>query len=78
MLFVESVYSLGECISPHRLTHLAQLLWRAEADEAQGLYRCRNGYQPAKAEDADADGNPTTDTLDELDELDDDEAYAYT
>lgn len=68
MLFVESVYSLGEWISPHRLTHLAQLLWRAEADEAQGLYRCRNGYHPAKSEGAEAgpDGNPTTDTLDEL------------
>ena len=80
MLFVESVYSLGEWISPHRLTHLAQLLWRAEADEAQGLYRCRNGYHPAKSEGAEAgpDGNPTTDTLDELDEWDDDEAYAYT
>ena len=76
MLFVESVYSLGEWISPHRLTHLAQLLWRAEADEAQGLYRCRNGYHPAKSEGAEAgpDGNPTTDTLDELDEWDDDEA----
>ena len=80
MLFVESVYSLGEWISPHRLTHLAQLLWRAEADEAQGLYRCRNRYQPAKSQGADAgaDCNPTTETLDELDELDDDEAYAYT
>ena len=77
MLFVESVYALGEWISPHRLTHLAQLLWRAEADEALGLYRCRNGYQPAKSEDAGPDGNPTTDTLDE-DEWDDDEAYAYT
>ena len=80
MRFVESVYALGEWISPHRLTHLAQLLWHAEANEAQGLYRCRNGYHPAKSEGAEAgpDGNPTTDTLDELDEWDDDEAYAYT
>ncbi|TAG78794.1 MAG: type I-F CRISPR-associated protein Csy2 [Burkholderiales bacterium] len=75
MRFVESVYALGEWISPHRLTHLIQLLWHAEADEALGLYRCRNGYQPAKEEDAVADGSPTTDTLDESD---DDEAYAYT
>ena len=74
MRFVESVYSLGEWISPHRLTHLGQMLWHAETDEAQGLYRCRNGYQPAKAEDAGADGSPT----DTLDEWDDDEAYAYT
>lgn len=75
MRFVESVYALGEWISPHRLTHLGQLLWHAEADAERGLYRCRNGYQPAKAEDAGADGNPTTDTLDEWDDY---EAYAYT
>ena len=75
MRFVESVYALGEWISPHRLTHLAQFLWHAEADEAQGLYRCRNAYQPAKTEGADAHGNTPSDTLDEWD---DDEAYAYT
>lgn len=75
MRFVESVYALGEWISPHRLTHLGQLLWHAEANAERGLYRCRNGYQPAKAEDAGADGHPTIDTLDEWD---DDEAYAYT
>ena len=64
--FVESIYSMGEWISPHRLTHLEQLLWHAEADEAKGLYRCRNGYQPA-----------TDAALDE--EWDDDEdTYAYT
>jgi len=44
--FVESVYSMGEWISPQRLTHLDQLLWYAETDEALGLYRCRNGYAP--------------------------------
>ncbi|MPM13691.1 hypothetical protein SDC9_60050 [bioreactor metagenome] len=44
--FVESVYSMGEWISPHRLTHLQELLWHAETDESQGLYRCRNAYQP--------------------------------
>lgn len=73
MRFVESVYSLGEWISPHRLTHLGQLLWHAEADAERGLYRCSNGYQPAKA--GEADSSPNTDTLDEWD---DDEAYAYT
>lgn len=44
--FVESVYSLGEWISPHRLTDLQQLLWTAETDTAKGLFRCRNSYQP--------------------------------
>lgn len=73
--FVESVYALGEWISPHRLTHLGQLLWHAEADEALGLYRCRNAYLPAKAEDADAAATASTDMLDEGE---DDEAYAYT
>ena len=44
--FVESVYSMGEWISPHRLSHLQELLWHAETDESRGLYRCRNAYQP--------------------------------
>lgn len=42
--FVESVYSLGEWVSPHRLTDLEQLQWYAEGSAAQGLYRCRNDY----------------------------------
>ncbi|PWW46868.1 type I-F CRISPR-associated protein Csy2 [Melaminivora alkalimesophila] len=44
--FVESVYSLGQWISPHRLNSLQQLLWHAETDETLGLYRCRSGYRP--------------------------------
>ena len=72
--FVESVYALGEWISPHRLTHLGQLLWHAETDDALGLYRCRNGYQPLPADDATA-AHTDTDTQDAWD---DDEAYAYT
>lgn len=64
--FVESIYSLGEWISPHRLNDLQQLLWRAEADEAKGLYRCRNDYQPQSAL-ADGEGQD-----DEWDEEDDD------
>lgn len=67
--FVESVYSLGEWISPHRLTSLAELLWQAETDEAQGLYRCRNGYRP----------RPQPDSLvDALDDWDDADAYDHT
>lgn len=72
--FVESVYALGEWISPHRLTHLGHLLWHAETDDALGLYRCRNGYQPPPADDATA-AHTDTDTRDAWD---DDEAYAYT
>ena len=44
--FVESVYSLGQWISPHRLRDSAQLIWWPTYDEATGLYRCRNACQP--------------------------------
>ncbi|MBQ0132883.1 MAG: type I-F CRISPR-associated protein Csy2 [Comamonas sp.] len=47
--FVESIYSMGEWISPHRLETLEQLLWWAESDAEKGVYRCRNGYQAAQA-----------------------------
>ena len=61
--FVEAVYSLGEWLSPHRLTHLEQLLWQAHTDETQGLYRCCNAYKPTDterlhAEDSDDDDYP--------------------
>ena len=42
--FVESLYSIGQWIGPHRLTHPGQLLWYAHSDESGGLYRCRNDY----------------------------------
>ncbi|MFN3914959.1 MAG: type I-F CRISPR-associated protein Csy2 [Aquabacterium sp.] len=49
--FVESIYSVGEWLGPHRLTSLGQLLWHPESDEALGVYRCRSGYQRATTED---------------------------
>ena len=42
--FVESLYSLGQWISPHRLDSLQQLLWTQESDAANGIYRCTNRY----------------------------------
>ena len=42
--FVESLYSLGEWVSPHRLNDLNQLLWTQETDVANGIYRCINRY----------------------------------
>lgn len=42
--FVESLYSIGQWIGPHRLSHPNQLLWYAHSDDAQGVYRCRNDY----------------------------------
>lgn len=42
--FVESLYSTGEWISPHRLHAPEQLLWYPDSQPDQGLYRCRNDY----------------------------------
>lgn len=47
--FVESLYSLGEWISPHRLEALSQLLWTQEADTDNGIYRCINRYSESLA-----------------------------
>jgi CRISPR-associated protein Csy2 len=43
--FVESVYSIGQWISPHRLHDLTDLTWRAEYEPSSGLYRCTNAYR---------------------------------
>ncbi len=42
--FVESLYSLGQWIAPHRLSCLEQLLWHSAAEPDAGLYRCINRY----------------------------------
>jgi CRISPR-associated protein Csy2 len=42
--FVESVFSIGQWLSPHRLTQPQQLLWYADSQPDAGLYRCRNDY----------------------------------
>jgi CRISPR-associated protein Csy2 len=42
--FVESLYSLGEWVSPHRFNNLQDMLWHTEADTANGIYRCVNAY----------------------------------
>jgi CRISPR-associated protein Csy2 len=47
--FVESLYSVGEWISPHRLQSPQQLLWYADSQPEHGLYRCRNDYRPSQA-----------------------------
>ena len=57
--FVESVYSLGEWISPHRLSRLQDLLWYSDHDEAAGLYRARNDYRaPVSVASTDANTSP--------------------
>ncbi|MDM1708110.1 type I-F CRISPR-associated protein Csy2 [Thiopseudomonas alkaliphila] len=40
--FVESLYSIGEWRSPHRLSSLDELLWYATTDHQAGIYRCYN------------------------------------
>ena len=40
--FVESLYSIGQWISPHRLKHPRELLWYVDNDLEQGLYRLQN------------------------------------
>ncbi len=42
--FVESVYSIGQWVSPHRLTDLSELLWYSQYDETNGVYRCCNDF----------------------------------
>lgn len=46
--FVETVWSLGQWISPHRLKRLDDLYWVPDHDPdhptEHGLYRCRNAY----------------------------------
>jgi CRISPR-associated protein Csy2 len=49
--FVESLYSVGEWIGPHRMQSPRQLLWYADSQPDAGLYRCRNDYRPADTGD---------------------------
>ena len=43
--FVENLYSLGQWLSPHRITDLNHLFWQYEYAGA-GTYPCRNQYRP--------------------------------
>lgn len=40
--FVESMYSIGQWCSPHRLSSLSEMLWSSHTDHDQGVYRCVN------------------------------------
>ena len=42
--FAEAVYSLGEWVSPHRISDPLQLLWFHAANPDAGLYLCVNNY----------------------------------
>jgi len=43
--FVESVYSIGQWVSPHRLSDINDFLWEPVHDVATGLYRCVNDFK---------------------------------
>lgn len=42
--FVESIYSVGQWISPHRLTDIRQMLWYVKSEADQGIYKCSNDF----------------------------------
>lgn len=42
--FTEYAYSLGQWLSPHRITDFNDLLWKYQADPKQGWYLCQNDY----------------------------------
>lgn len=42
--FVESLYSIGEWVSPHRIQAPDDLLWFVENDLDRGIYRLQNDY----------------------------------
>lgn len=42
--FVESLYSIGEWLGPHRLHDARQILWYSHSEPEIGLYRCSNDY----------------------------------
>lgn len=48
--FVESVYGIGEWLSPHRVHNLEKILWRYETDG--DFYLCRNRYTSEVQEDS--------------------------
>lgn len=49
--FVESLYSLGQWLSPHRVRDLSELFWYHRADPDAGLYLCETtDYLPQDSE----------------------------
>ncbi|CAK7066105.1 MAG: CRISPR-associated protein Csy2 [Kerstersia gyiorum] len=61
--FVESVYSLGQWISPHRLSAITDILWWTENRAEQGLYQCCNGYRPVGGRDEALEDAPDIGTI---------------
>lgn len=51
--FVESLYSAGEWVSPHRLQSPQEFLWYPAFQPDTGTYRCRNDFRPTSNHDFD-------------------------
>jgi len=49
--FVESLYSVGQWISPHRLRDVDELLWEPDPQVEEGLYLLRNHSESASLSD---------------------------
>ena len=63
--FVESVYSIGQWVSPHRLQSAEAFMWRPHYDEEVGLYRCVNDYRAPDGEAQVAETEMATETENE-------------
>lgn len=69
--FVESLYSIGQWVSPHRMNSVSDLLWWADTQPKQKLYRVRSSYVPPTPEPEapeaanapDANGSPESSSL---------------
>jgi len=44
--FVETIYSLGEWVSPHRIKRFEDLMWSYTTESNHSHYLCSNLYQP--------------------------------
>lgn len=53
--FVESVYSVGQWLSPHRIVRWEDLLWHYQANPDTGWYLCANHWQPEEEVEASFD-----------------------
>lgn len=49
--FVESLYSIGEWVSPHRFQKPDDLMWFVENDLDRGIYRLQNDYSSTVTKD---------------------------
>ena len=59
--FVESLFSIGQWLGPHRLNSVQDMLWYVESDADTGAYRLRNDYASQFADPSDDEGSEAND-----------------